>query len=207
MGCRRKKPVFPVNCIGERVCKRTYIRDAMDALLYSVSGTPAIVKRWGGCRKMKSKSAIEDRQRQTEMGPGKIAASCWLLAATLLLSGCAASSADKDVATQVAATNKAAPKDGPEARVELDDDEDFEAGEYVVPKTVLECMILADWACVQVKTVRAIRLWLNIGTNVVQSKPVSQVILCFNCNIEIWLIFTYKSISKTLSWSQPYIEK
>lgn len=123
------------------------------------------------------------RLAETEMGPRKTAASCWLLAATLLLSACVASAADKDVSTTEAASTKAPkPYDGPEARVELDDDdEDFEDGEYLVPKTVLECMVLADWACVQVKTMRAIRLWLNIGTNVVQSKPVSQVKLQLNC--------------------------
>jgi hypothetical protein len=148
----------------------------LDALLYSVSGTPACRRQKVGWLQKNEIQIGNRRQAETEMGPGKTAASCWLLAATLLLSGIATSSADKDVSTEAAST-KAAPYDGPEARVELDDDEDFEAGEYVVPKTVLECMILADWACVQVKTVRAIRLWLNIGTNVVQSKPVSQVTL------------------------------
>jgi len=96
-----------------------------------------------------------------------------LLAFLLLVSASAAEEA-RAASTQAPST-KEPPVDGPEARVELDED-DFEEGEYLAPKTVLECMILADWACVQVKTVRAIRLWLNIGTNVVQSKPVSQVI-------------------------------
>ncbi|XP_065334152.1 uncharacterized protein LOC135935606 isoform X2 [Cloeon dipterum] len=99
-------------------------------------------------------------QTLTAMGPVKT-----LVLFVLLLA--AASAADKTAA------HKKPPKDGPEARVELDDD-DFEEGEYLAPKTVLECMLIADWPCVQVKTFRAIREWLNIGTNVVHSGPVAQ---------------------------------
>jgi hypothetical protein len=112
------------------------------------------------------------------MGPGKTV----LIGILVAVLFAASSSAAKEAAaaastTETAPSSESTPISGPEARVELDDEEDFEAGEYLAPKTVLECMILADWACVQVKTMRALRLWLNIGTNVVQSKPETQVTL------------------------------
>ncbi|XP_059473971.1 uncharacterized protein LOC132195779 [Neocloeon triangulifer] len=91
----------------------------------------------------------------------------------LLLSAASAAAAS-DLEADDGLTTLAPSQDGPEARIELDDDDDYEEGEYLAPKTVLECVMLADWPCVQVKTFRAIREWLNIGTSVVQSKPISQ---------------------------------